>query len=230
MEAYFDAFLYFANWNTRELMIKLPERLLSIETVTRHCTGESASAWVAGEHVIVDVVSESEGGGYDEDGEGWLASIIPIRGDMGAGDLRALYLGWLLSVLAGGLADDEVEPPVPANLTRLTASLRSLVDFLCIDEDLLAVVAAGSEESAVDRLSDDDLARRIEDLPVTEKDVLLQRMIRCDGAHLRAELMRRLRPESNGPTATGARPRTVAELLAAADARRRALQPGSAPS
>lgn len=220
MEAYFDAFLYFANWNARELMIKLPARLLSIETVTTYCSGESASAWVAGEHLIIDFVCESEEGGYDEDGEGWLASIIPIRGDLAAGDLRALYLGWLLSVQAGGLADDEVEPPVPANLTRLTASLRSLVDFLCIDEDLLAVAAAGSEESQVERLSDDDLARCIEDLPVAEKNMLLQRMIRGDGAHLRAELMRRLRPESNGPTATGARRRTVAELLAATDARR----------
>jgi hypothetical protein len=220
MEAYFDAFLYFANWNARELMIKLPARLLSIEAVTTYCSGESASAWVAGEHLIIDFVCESEEGGYDEDGEGWLASIIPIRGDLAAGDLRALYLGWLLSVQAGGLADDEVEPPVPANLTRLTASLRSLVDFLCIDEDLLAVAAAGSEESQVERLSDDDLARCIEDLPVAEKNMLLQRMIRGDGAHLRAELMRRLRPESNGPTATGARRRTVAELLAATDARR----------
>lgn len=33
MEKYFDAFLYLANWGTRELMFRLPSRLLSLETV-----------------------------------------------------------------------------------------------------------------------------------------------------------------------------------------------------
>jgi hypothetical protein len=220
METYFDAFLYFANWNTRQLMIRLPERLLSIETATTYCAAESGSAWVAGEYVILDLASESEEGSCDDDGEGWLASIVPVRADLAAGDLRALYLGWLLCVQAGELADDATEPPVPANLTRLTTSLRALCDFLCIDEDLVAVAAAGSEESEVDNPSDEDMARFIEDLPVPETNALLLGMLRGDRRHLRIELERRLRSESNGPTATGARQRTVAELLHAADARR----------
>lgn len=116
MERYFDAFLYLTNWNTRQLMLRLPQTLLDIETAERYCAGESASTWVAGEHVIVDFTSEDVGD-FDEGGEGWLASIIPVRADMAAGDLRALYLGWLLCVQAGELADDDNEPPVPANLT-----------------------------------------------------------------------------------------------------------------
>lgn len=126
MERYFDAFLYLANWNTRELMIRLPRRLLDVETATRYCPADSASAWAAGDHVIVSLTSEEEGD-YEEDGEGWLASIIPVRADVAAGDLRALYLGWLLCAQTDQLEDEEVEPPVPANLTRLTASLRSLI-------------------------------------------------------------------------------------------------------
>lgn len=130
MERYFDAFLYLANWNTRQLMIRLPERLLSIETATRYCSAESASAWVAGEHVIVDLTSTEDAGDYDEDGEGWLASIIRVRADMAAGDLRALYLGWLLCVQAGELADDDVEPPMPAN-----APMRSISAFAnCVND------------------------------------------------------------------------------------------------
>lgn len=220
MERYFDAFLYLANWNTRQLMMRLPERLLSMETATRYCAAESASAWAAGEYVIVDLTSEEEAGNYDEDGEGWLASIIPVRADMAAGDLRALYLGWLLCVQAGQLADEDVEPPVPANLTRLSAPLRSLVDFFQVDEDLLAVAAARSPESQEQRLTDEDLARCIEELPAVEKDALLLRVLRGDGMHLRAELVRRFRPEANGTTATVDAPRTVAELLEAASARR----------
>jgi hypothetical protein len=138
---------------------------------------------------------------------------------MAAGDLRALYLGWLLSVQAGELADDDPEPPVPANLTRLTPPLRSLVEFLRIDEDLLAVAAATSPESTVGSDSDGEVARVIERLPMAEKDALLVRTARGDGALVRGELLRRIRQAPNPPTASDTR-RTVAELLNAAAARR----------
>jgi hypothetical protein len=220
IERYFDAFLYLANWNTRQLMIRLPKRLLEIETAATFCTGESATAWVTGEHVVVDLTSQIDEGDVDEDGDGRLASIIPVRADVAAGDLRALYLEWLLCVQAGELADDDLEPPVPADLTRLTASLRSLVDFLRIDEDLLAVAAASSAESEAAG-SDEDLAQCIEALPVAEKNALLLRTIGGEGAHVRAELLRRLRWDSNTPAGVADRSRTVAELLTAADARRK---------
>jgi hypothetical protein len=219
VEEYFDAFLYLANWNTRELMIRLPGRVLDIETAGRYCPAESASAWVAGDHVIVSLTSEEEAD-FDVAGEGWLGSIIPIRAEIAAGDLRALYLGWLLCAQAGDLDDDELEPPVPPNLTRLTASLRSLVDFLLLDEDLVAVAAAGSREAERGPDSDEELVRYIEDLPAEEKNALLLRAVRGDGAHLRAEVMRRVRAGANGGATGGVGERTVAELLAAADARR----------
>jgi hypothetical protein len=219
IEGYFDAFLYLTNWNTRELMIRLPKGLLEIETAATYCAADSASAWVTNEHVVVDLNSQFEDGAFDEDGDGWLTSIIPVRADMAAGDLRALYLGWLLCLQADELADDDLEPPVPANLTRLTPSLRSLVEFLRIDEDLLAVAAATSPESTVDSDSDGELARFIEDLPMAEKDVLLLRTARGDGALVRGELLRRIRQAPNRPTASDTR-RTVAELLNAAAARR----------
>jgi hypothetical protein len=219
VEEYFDAFLYLANWNTRELMIRLPRKVLDIETAGRYCPAESASAWVAGDHVIVNLTSEEEAD-FDEGGEGWLGSIIPIRAEMAAGDLRALYLGWLLCVQAGDLEDDELEPPVPPNLARLTASLRSLVDFLHLDEDLVAVAAAGSREAERGPDSDEDLVRYIEDLPADEKNALLLRAFRGDAAHLRAEVLRRIQASANGCATSGDGERTVAELLTAADARR----------
>ena len=219
IERYFDAFLYLTNWNTRQLMIRLPKELLEIETAATYCAAGSATAWVTSEHVVVDLNSQFEDGDFDEDGDGWLTSIIPVRADMAAGDLRALYLGWLLCLQAGELADHDLEPPVPANLTRLTPSLRSLVEFLRIDEDLLAVAAATSPESAVDSDSDGELARLIEDLPMTEKDALLLRTARGDGALVRGELLRRIRQAPNRPTASDTR-RTVAELINAAAARR----------
>ena len=50
-------------------------------------------------------------GGWEE-GEGWMASLIPIRANLLAGDFRALYLGWLLGVEHGTYQ----------NLRRLRAS------------------------------------------------------------------------------------------------------------
>lgn len=42
VERYFDAFLYLANWGTRELMLRLPRRVLDLETAQRHLVGEAA--------------------------------------------------------------------------------------------------------------------------------------------------------------------------------------------
>src|SRR4028119_969295 len=54
MEQYFDAFLYLANWGTRELMLRLPRRVLDPATARRYCRGEAATARVKGEHVILE--------------------------------------------------------------------------------------------------------------------------------------------------------------------------------
>lgn len=109
---YFDAFLYIANWRTRRLMIRLPARLLDLNTAQRYCVADVAAAWRDGDHVILDLVSEDDSGDWEDDGEGWLASIIPARMELGSGDLRALYLAWLLCAQAGKLKDEAVEPPV----------------------------------------------------------------------------------------------------------------------
>jgi hypothetical protein len=215
----YDAFLYLANWNTRELMIRLPRKLLDIETAARYCPADAAGAWVAGDHVIISLTSEEEAE-FDEGGDGWLGSIIPIRAELAAGDLRALYLAWLLCAQAGDLHDDDLEPPVPPNLAQLSASLHSLADFLNLDEDLVAGAAAGGRVAGPGPDSDEELVRCIENLSVDEKNALLLRAVRGDGAHLRADLLRRVRPGANGSATTGDGQRTVAELLAAADARR----------
>jgi hypothetical protein len=65
----------------------------------------------------------------------------------------------------------------------------------------------------------------IEALPVAEKNALLLRTVGGDGAHVRAELLRRLRRDANTPTVAADRTRTVAELLTAADARRKDREP-----
>src|SRR5437879_1446501 len=95
MERYFDAFLYLANWGTRQLMLRLPTRLLDLETAERYCVGEPASVRVRADHLVLDLGSEADEESWEEDAERSLASIVGVRAELAAGDLRGLYLAWL---------------------------------------------------------------------------------------------------------------------------------------
>jgi len=144
MEKYFDAFLYLANWGTRELQLRLPSSLLPIETAIACCYTDCASVREKNGRIILSLVSEEEPEGEWEEGEGWLSSIIPVRAELARGDYRCLYLAWLLSVQQGEVDEEEEEPAVPDGLGELSGSLVSFADFLRIDQDLLHAAAQTS--------------------------------------------------------------------------------------
>ena len=218
IDKYFDAFLYLANWGTHELTIRLPRKVLDLKTAKRYCCGRAASVRVQGDFVILDLSSEDEGGDW-EDGSGWLSSLIPLRADLAAGDHRALYLAWLLCVQAGGIKDDATEPPVPAGLGELTASLQAFADFLRIDSDLLTV-AAGQSPKTNAPSSGPGIDHWIAALPDVTKTDWLVRLAGGNEPHLRAELLRRFR-ESQPSHAShhDATARTAGELQDAAEER-----------
>jgi hypothetical protein len=145
MERYFDAFLYLVNWGTRLIMIRLPSSLLNLQMAGRYCRGASACAWQAGDKVVVELIQEGADDYWDEDDGTSLGLIVPARAELAAGDRRLLYLAWLLSVGAGEVADDELEPAVPVGLASLSPSLRTVSEFLHVDGDLLAAAAEASE-------------------------------------------------------------------------------------
>jgi len=213
VERYFDAFLYLANWGTRELFFRLPPGSVELETARRYCPGHPAAA--DGEPVILSFTSELDGGD-DEwlEPEGLLASIAGVRAEIASGDHRALYLGWLLCAGSGELGDEEPEPPVPPGLGDLTPAQHGFADFLRIDPDL---VAAAAERSATTAPADDPAALRawICALPAAEAAELLARVAAGEEGRVRAELLRRFRGVGNGEAA--AQPRTVAELMEAVE-------------
>jgi hypothetical protein len=145
IERYFDAFLYLANWGTRELMFRVPLARAPAARVLRSylSTRFQTTAWfrVRGAHVIFGFFSEDEEGDWESDGEGELASIVPLRSDLLTGSLRVLYLGWLLRVQVGDVGEDVAEPAVPEGLARLSGAEAALVEFLRIDLDLIAAAA-----------------------------------------------------------------------------------------
>lgn len=224
MQRYFDAHLYLANWGTRRIMLRLPASLLDPALAATYCVGDAASSFVSGGHVILDLHSEDE----DGDEEWWeeeaaLASIIPVRAELAAGDTRLLYLAWLLCVQNEELDEDALEPPVPAGLGQLSGPLRSLAEFLRVDLDLLETAAQASASLAATKApSAAALAKWVKRLPAADKDEAIVRLLRGDGVHLRAELLRRYGGGATIESVGGGR--TVGELLAGAETRCAARQ------
>ncbi len=166
MERYFDAFLYLANWGTRHLMFRLPRGVLDEETAELYCYTDAASLTETGDHLIVSLYADRDPDDYWEEPGGQLAAMVQARSDLAAGDLRLLYLGWLRAIQSDDVDDEDTEPPVPAGLKELSASLRAAADFLDIDEDLLAVAAEGSPDSRED--DHGGLAEWVASLPAKE--------------------------------------------------------------
>ena len=220
MSEYFDAFLYLANWGTRQLMFRLPTSLLDAEVASRYAASDSACAWSAGGHVIVEFASEKEDEYWEEGAEDLLSSIIGVRSELAGGDRRLLYLAWLLSVDAGELDQEVVEPAVPAGLATLSPPLESFVEFLRLDEDLLSVAAEASKPQERIEPSAGDLAGWVARLSSEEKDALVVRLASGE-PYLGVNLARRFRGEGDGSGDEAGR-RTVIELQDAA--RRRCEQ------
>lgn len=220
MDKYFDAFLYLANWGTHILKLRLPARLLDVAAVRPYCTGEHASVRAKNGKVILTFQSDDEDGGEWVEGEGQLASIISVRAELARADHRALYLGWLLCAQNGDLDDEEVEPPVPAGLAQLSASLESLVEFLRLDTDLIQVAATASAPLADSEPKPAAVRQWLARLPVAEKDDLLVRLIAENDGLLAHELLQQVRREGaaeQGTSRAATERRTVADLLRQAE-------------
>ena len=225
MEKYFDGFVYLANWGTHELQLGLPANLLSSETARLYCAGEAASMREKSGKLILTFRSEEEAGGEWVEGGGVLSSLLRLRAGLAQGDLRSLYVGWLLNVQAGGMEEEEAVPPVPPNLGEVSGALSELVDYLCIDRDLLAVAAEASLRKETRPAQLEDIAAWVTQLPAKEKDELLVRLIVGEDAVLGAELRSRFnRSRADSSPVSEAPRRRVGELLAAAKAFREQRQ------
>ena len=120
--------------------------------------------------------------------------------------------------------DEDTEPSVPA--CGLSGALQAVVDFLEIDEDLIAVAAEAS------RALMDEPATGLDDwiatLPVAEKDKLLTMVADGEGAQVQALLLRRFRGGALSRNAPHEPARTAAQLWTAAGARKTAREEAEA--
>lgn len=241
---HYDALFYVANWGSKQLAFRFPRSAIDQEALKPYYYGcEEIELTTKGQYVILNIsFQEEEGLGWIE-GEGLLGALAPLRDDIMRGDLRALYLAWLLSAgRAGGEYDGEeyddegyddedeesddsaagdaseaggmIEPPVPPGLGQLTAPLRAFIEFFGVDQDL---VAAAAQTSPPLTATDEPLAQWVPLLPEAERNAFLVRVAR--GEPVGAELLRRLR-EAGGAKrskAAAAPRRTFAAIVAASE-------------
>ncbi|WP_194895105.1 hypothetical protein [Catenulispora pinisilvae] len=228
MDLCYDAHLYFANWGTRILMLRLPPSWLALDTAAEYCNDETFSARRSGKNIVLEFQSQDESGedwGYEVPGS--LGLFVGIRNELSAGDLRPLYLAWLAGAYYvldenegdqsdGDQEDDyEVEPPVPAGLAQLTAPQRALADFLRVDQDLLKAAAEASAPIVDKPAADQNGAMDswIDGLTKKQKDETLRRLLSDDHARARKEILRSLQPCAPKPSTVR---RRMSSLMAAA--------------
>jgi hypothetical protein len=217
MERYFDAHLYFANWGTRRLMLRVPRAALDIKTAEQYFYGDTAaSLTVTGEHLVIDLYADREPDDYWEEAPD-LGSMVGARSELIAGDRRLLYIAWLFAVQHDEVDDEATEPPVPAGLAELSAPLEAIVEFLEIDEDLIDIAVEASPDLGEDEPG--EIGEWIALLPMPAKDELLGRVASGEGVQVQALLLRQFRESvPKGPAAAGAPARTAGELRDAAAA------------
>ena len=216
VERRFDAFLYLANWGTHILSIRLTAGSIRATTARAYCRGGNAAARTRSGQVILTLVSETDEGDELCETEGRLSSMIPVRSELAHGDLRALYLGWLLRLQSGELRDDDIEPPVPPGLGQLSGALQAMAEFLRIDEALLAIAAEHSPPATRRVLKRSDIDRRVHELPLRVKEKALADCIAGKPSALQRLQDAVLEPTPSGSVSGGAPRRTAEQIIRAA--------------
>ncbi len=191
---YFDAFLYMANWGSKQLAFRFPKALVARDALEPFMLADYVTLDAVGEwHVLDFNFDEAEPSDSWIEAEGWLSALAPMRNEILHGDYRALYLVWCWLVdLDGGieLGDGVAEPPVPPGLDKLTAAQQALIDWCGIDQRIVsAAVAADATVKAAPAF---DYVAALRHLPQDERDNFLMRLLE-DEPHLAAKLRQRLR-------------------------------------
>lgn len=224
---YFDAYLYSSNWGSRQLSLRLPQANYQKAELQQFATKYALTVDATKTHWIINWDSgDSENNGYDEmeDEHGWMGRLLPLRDELLRGDLRSLYLGWLADVSAYEIADEALEPPLPAGLAQLSGAQQTLVDFLQIDPDLLMAAAQASAPlNALQNESDSDNTRAINvylsKLASEEMHTILSLLLQGKSQQAERQIKAKFLAQQkhrSGNTASANAPRTVARLRALA--------------
>jgi hypothetical protein len=91
-------------------MFRLPREVLDPETAGQYCYTDTASVIETDSHLILNLyVDQEEADDYWDEPGGQLAAMVQARSELAAGDLRLLYLAWLLALQSDEVDDEAAE-------------------------------------------------------------------------------------------------------------------------
>ena len=176
---YFDAFLYDSNFGTRRLMFRLPKDLVDVPAIRPYLLEDWITLEAHGKYLILEIEINEESDFFEwVESDGVLGQLTPLHEQLLQGDLRILYLAWLKAISLDDpeVAEAEPEPPVPAGLKKINASLQAFADFFEIDPHLISAAAAASKNAKA--APEPDLEAAIAKLTRAESDAYLLQIVR----------------------------------------------------
>ena len=221
VERWFDLFVYWANWGTRTVMIRVPSRFVQLKAVRLYCVGNTLDARTSNGFTIIEIERDIEPPPDDLPDEGSVSAPFAMLRSLIRGDWSCLYLGWLLGVQDGVVKDAAFEPPRPPGVANPSVSLQAFIEFFGLDPNLLA--AACEQPDTADSLTEPspaELRAFIKALPESEKTKLLCQAVLEDDSQLLLEIRQRF-AKVNRKVARATPPaprRTAQEIRSAADA------------
>jgi hypothetical protein len=221
---HFDMLLYNSNFGTRSVKFAFPRSAVNPDTFEPYITEDDGiMVETLGDKVILELIVHDQSGDWDysDEYEDTLAELVPLYDQIMSGDLRAVYLVALDSMLRqiDLYEDDMTEPPMPPNLKMPNGTINTLLAFMQIDQDMLAAAAEASPSAKSADLSD-----YIAQLEVAELRGFVARLLRDDGA-LKHDVLQRLRALAPAAAATNAPPpRTLLAIRDGIGSARKARQ------
>ncbi|MCP5097980.1 MAG: hypothetical protein GY943_20725, partial [Chloroflexi bacterium] len=209
---YYDVLFYIANWGSVQLAFRFPKGLIDVDAIRPYCVDDHLTCDTVDDHVIINFEWNEEGGfDYWVEGEGTLADLLPLREAILRQDYRVLYLAWLMATENEyEVSEDDLEPPVPPGLAKLSASLQAFVDTFSIDENMIAAAATASPPAR--QIASFDMKKVIKQLSVDDQQAWLTRLAN-DEIRLGSKFQRFLQEKLPKKVETAvSSSRTVAEL------------------
>jgi hypothetical protein len=222
VERWFDLFIYWANWGTRTLMIRVPSRFVELQAVRAYRVKKTLDVRMADGFTIIEIGRDLDPPPDDlPDEAGVSAPFTMLRSNLLRGDWSCLYLGWLLGVQDGLVKGTALEPPRPPGVSNPSVSLQAFIEFFELDPDLVA--AAYAQPGCAASLTEPSPAQLrafIKALPDAEKTKLLCQAVLQDDLHVSLDIRQRFaRVNRKRASATPSAPRrTAQEIRDAADA------------
>lgn len=218
---YFDVMFYIANWGTWQLIFRFPKEIIDPDWFRPYLLPDTITLSRTSKHIILDIkINQEEGLNGWVEGEGWLPRLLPLRDNLLLGDLSLLYLVWLRTadlLVDYDLEDDPIEPPIPPNLKKLSQPLKTFIELVELDPDLVA--AAAQNSPSLKTKSEPPLENWLSDLSATEQQEFLRKLVRRE-PQVDLQLINRLK-ELAGITNLVSQPipgeRRLSELEAIAD-------------